>query len=130
MASDPARNSVSDYEPDSLTECDYQSGEPFSIDLLLSRVEELQRSEKLVALQKLTQKNALLQELVIEHQQQWCCTLNLLEKTHEAQFRVQQAVAQCVNKSAAAERTWLGYWGQKKQQVRGNKECATSAGWI
>jgi hypothetical protein len=71
----------------------------------LNRVEELQRNEKLVTLQKLTHENALLQELGIEHQQQWCCTLNLLEKTYEAQLRVQQAVAQCVNKSAAAERT-------------------------
>jgi hypothetical protein len=68
-------------------------------------VEELQRDEKLVTLQKLTHKNALLQDLVVEHQQQWCCTINLLEKTYEAQLRVQQAVAQCVNKSAAAGRT-------------------------
>jgi hypothetical protein len=127
MASNSACNSVSDY---SVTECDYQAGEPFSIDLLLSRVEELQRSEKLVALQKLTQKNALLQALIIEHQQQWCCTLNLLEKTHAAQLRVQQAVAQCVDKSAAAEQTWLGYWGLQRHQVGGKKERATSAGWI
>jgi hypothetical protein len=118
MASHSTSDSASDYGRNLFTVSDYQSEEPFSIDLLLSRVEELQRSEKLVALQELTRKNVLLQQLVIDYQQQWCCALNLFEKTHEARLSVQKAMEHCVNESAAAERTWLAYWGIKKEHIR------------
>jgi hypothetical protein len=72
-------------------------------------VEELQRSQKLATLQKLDRKKVLLQYLIIEHQQQWCCALNLLEKTQEAKPSMQRAMEHCVNESAAAEKTWLAY---------------------
>jgi hypothetical protein len=130
MASELSPDSSSYYGQGSFSTVDLQSEEPFSIDLLLSRVEELQRSEKLETLQKLTHRNALLQQVVIDYQQQWCCTLALLEKTHEARLSVQKAMERCVNESAAAERTWLAYWGIKKEHCKEQNDGTRYAGWI
>jgi hypothetical protein len=148
MASDLVSDSASDYRQDSFSASDYQSEEPFSVDLLLSRLEEVQRnedqvarpsltrarelrrSEELVALQKLTRRSVLLQQLIIDYQQQWCCMLNLREKSNEARVSIQRAVEDCVNKSAAAERTWLGYWGIKKEHINTATESCSTPGWI
>jgi hypothetical protein len=143
-----ASDSASDYEQDSLAVPDHQSEEPFSIDLLLRRLEqvqhnedpltlanriraeEVQRSEELAVLQKLTRRSVLLQQLIIDYQQQWCCMLNLLEKTNEAQKSVQKAVEHCVNQNAAAERAWLAYWGIKKAHMKNPAASYSSPGWI
>jgi hypothetical protein len=130
MTSKLSPDSISGYGQESFSVHDFQADEPFSIDLLLGRVEELQRSEKLEDLQKLTRRNMLLQQMVIGYQQQWCSALTLLEKTHEASVSMKKAIEQCVNESAAAERSWLAYWGIKKEHPR-KQECSPSyAGWI
>jgi hypothetical protein len=130
MASGLNTDSTSYCGQGSFSTVDLQSEEPFSIDLLLSRVEELQRSEKLETLQKLTHRNALLQQVVIDYQQQWCYTLALLEKTHEGRQSVLKAMEQCVNESAAAERTWLAYWGIRKEHHKEQNDGSRHAGWI
>jgi hypothetical protein len=144
LVSDSASDSASDYGQDSFS----ASEEPFSVDLLLSRLEqvqrnedpvarssptraqEVQRSEDLVALQKLTRRSLLLQQLIIDYQQQWCCMLNLLEKSDEARVSMQRAVEHCVSKSAAAERAWLGYWGIKKEHTNTATDNCSTPGWI
>jgi hypothetical protein len=148
MASDSASDYEQDTEQDSSAVNNPQHEEPFSIDVLLrrleevqrnedpvalanrTRAEEVQRSEELAVLQKLTRRSVLLQQLIIDYQQQWCCMLNLLEKTNEAQKSVQKAVEHCVNQSAAAERAWLAYWGIKKEHMESPMNSYSSPGWI
>jgi hypothetical protein len=129
MASHSRRDSASTYEHNSFAASDPQM-EDFSIDLLLSRVEELQRSEKLATLQKLTHRNALLRDVIIEYQQQWCCALNLLEKTQEARLSIHRAIEHCVSESAAAEKIWLAYWGIRKEHVKNPPGSSSFATWI
>jgi hypothetical protein len=51
----------------------------FSLDLLINRVEELQRLDQLEAIQNLTRRNSLLQVIITEYQRQWYCTIDLIE---------------------------------------------------
>jgi hypothetical protein len=100
----------------------------FSIELLINRVEEVQRREQLEAIQKLTLDNSLLQQLVIQYQEQWCLTVDLLEKTHEAVLLMQKALERCMEEDIAAEQDWLAFWGIGRE---GTKRSGYSpAGWI
>jgi hypothetical protein len=130
MASSSARSSVSDYAHDSFAAGHHQIEESFSIDMLLSRVEEVQRSEKLATLQTLTRRNALLQQVMLEYQQQWCCALKLLEETHHARLSVQKAMERCADESAAAEKAWLAYWGIGKVHSKSPAGGCSFATWI
>ncbi|KAF3025165.1 hypothetical protein E8E12_000322, partial [Didymella heteroderae] len=87
-----------------LKDQDETQEEIFSLDLLIDRVEELQRIDQLEAIQKLTNKNSLLQQVAMEYQRQWCCTIELLEKTQEAVLVLQRAVEHFSAESEAAER--------------------------
>ena len=102
--------------------------ETFSLDLLIDRVEELQRIDKLEAVQKLTRKNSLLQQVAVEYQRQWCCTIDLLEKTQEAILVLQRAVEHFSAENEAAERAWLASWGIERPEV--DLRTCNSAGWI
>jgi hypothetical protein len=130
MTSNLTPDSASEYGHDWFAVNDLETEETFSIDLLLTRVEELQRSEKLESLQKLSRRNTHLQQIVIEYQSQWCCALNLLEKTYEARLSIQNTIEKCVNESAVAERIWLAHWGIKKEHPNNQKEVPSYAGWI
>jgi hypothetical protein len=130
MTSNLTPDSASEYGHDCFAVNDLETEETFSIDLLLTRVEELQRSEKLESLQKLSRRNTHLQQIVIEYQSQWCCALNLLEKTYEARLSIQNTIDKCVNESAVAERIWLAHWGIKKEHPKNQKELPSYAGWI
>lgn len=79
----------------------------FSLDLLITRVEELQRLDQLEIIQELTLDNSLLQQVIVEYQRQWCCTIALLEKIQEAALELQKAVENCSAEYGAAERAWL-----------------------
>jgi hypothetical protein len=103
------------------TEDQYETQEEiFSLDLLIDRVEELQRINQLEAIQELTRKNSLLQQVAVEYQRQWCCTIDLLDKAQEAVLVLQRTVEHFSAKNEAAERAWLASWGMKdlKQTCR------------
>lgn len=102
--------------------------EMFSLDLLIDRVEELQRIDKLEAIQKLTHENSLLQEVAVEYQKQWCCTIDLLEKTQEAVLVLQRVVEYFSAENEAAERAWLAAWGIERSEV--DLQTCNFAGWI
>ncbi len=102
--------------------------ETFSLDLLINRVEELQRIDKLEAIQKLTHENSLLQQVAVEYQRQWCCTIDLLEKTQEAVLVLQRAVEYFSAENEAAERAWLAAWGIERSEV--DLRTCNLAGWI
>jgi hypothetical protein len=124
MASDCSSN----YGKGSLNTEDPILETAFSIELLISRVEDVQRREQLEAIQKLTLDNSLLQQLVIQYQEQWCWTIDLLEKTHEAVLLMQKALEHCIEEDIAAEQDWLTFWGIG---VQGTKRSGYSpAGWI
>ncbi|KAF2818272.1 hypothetical protein CC86DRAFT_309560 [Ophiobolus disseminans] len=100
----------------------------FSLDLLIHRVEELQRIDQLETLQNLTRQNSLLQDVVKEYQRRWCCTISLLEKTLEAVFSLQKAIKHFEIEREAAERVWLASWGIERPIV--DLQTYNPAGWI
>jgi hypothetical protein len=100
----------------------------FSLDLLINRVEELQRLDQLEAIQNLTRKNSLLQVIITEYQRQWYCTIDLIEKTQEALFVLQEAYQQFDKERDAAERAWLASWGIERLEV--DLQRNNPAGWI
>lgn len=108
-----------------------QSGrreEVFSLDLLINRVEELQRIDKLETIRELTRRNALLQQVVAEYQRHWCCTIDLLEKIQEAVLTLQGAVEHFTAEREAAERAWLASWGIERPEA--DLRTSNTAGWI
>jgi hypothetical protein len=100
----------------------------FSIELLINRVEEVQRRDQLEVIQRLTLDNSLLQQLVINYQKQWCWTLDLLEKTQEAVLLMQKALERCIEADIAAEKDWLAFWGIGKEHTK--RSGYSPAGWI
>jgi hypothetical protein len=100
----------------------------FSLDLLINRVEELQRLDQLETIQNLTRKNSLLQEVVTEYQRQWYCTIDLIEKTQEAVFILQEAIQHFNVETEAAERVWLALWGIERPEA--DLQTCNPAGWI
>jgi len=100
----------------------------FSIESLIKRVDEYQRRDHMETIERLTTENSLLQHVVVKYQKNWCLTIEILEKTHQAVLTLQKSLEHCINEDIAAERQWLAFWGIKK-------ECATRqnyspAGWI
>ena len=93
----------------------------FSLDLLISRVEQVQ-------LHALARDTALLQRLVVAYQRQWRWTLVLLEKTRTAVASLRNALEHCCRESVAAERAWLAFWGIQKEPS--GPGAYSPAGWI
>ena len=123
-----ASDSDSAYEQGPLNTEDTALEDVFSLDLLISRVEEIQRRDQLELIQKLSIDNSRLQHLVVAYQRQWCCTIELLEKTQEAVLLLQKTLERCFGESMTAERNWLAFWGMGQED---GKVCDYSpAGWI
>jgi hypothetical protein len=128
MTSDSDSDSDSAYEQGSPNTEDPALADIFSLDLLISRVEEMQRRGQLELLQKLSIDNSRLQHLVIAYQRQWCGTVELLGKTREAVLLLQRALERCFGESMVAERGRLAFWGIEQ---RDGKACSyRPAGWI
>jgi uncharacterized protein YbgA (DUF1722 family) len=89
----------------------------FSLDLLINRVEEIQRLDQLETIQNLTRKNSLLQDVVTEYQRQWYCTIDLIEKTQEAVLILQEVIQHFNVEIEAAERAWLASWGIQRPEA-------------
>ena len=128
MTSDSDSDSDSAYEQGSPNTKDPALADIFSLDLLISRVEEMQRRGQLELLQKLSIDNSRLQHLVVAYQRQWCDTVELLEKTQEAVLLLQRALERCFGESMVAERHRLAFWGVEQGD---GKACSyRPAGWI
>jgi hypothetical protein len=111
------------------TEDQYEThDETFSVDLLIDRVEELQRIDQLETIQELMRKNSLLQQVAIEYQRQWCCTIDLLDKAQEAVLVLQRTVEHFSTENEAAERAWLAAWGIERSET--DLRTGNPAGWI
>ena len=100
----------------------------FSLDLLISRIEELQRIDQLQAIKQLTHKNHLLQEVAVEYQKYWCRTIELLERTQDAVLELQGAIYHFSNENQAAEIAWLALWGIERPAK--DVQTQNFAGWI
>ena len=125
MTSDSDSNSA--YEQGSPNTEDPALADIFSLDLLISRVEEMQRGQ-LELLQKLSIDNSRLQHLVVAYERQWCGTVELLEKTQEAVLLLQRALERCFGESMVAERHRLAFWSVEQGD---GKACSyRPAGWI
>ena len=107
MTSDSDSNSA--YEQGSPNTEDPALADIFSLDLLISRVEEMQH-------------------LVVAYERQWCDTVELLEKTQEAVLLLQRALERCFGESMVAERHRLAFWSVEQGD---GKACSyRPAGWI
>lgn len=100
----------------------------FSLDLLINRVEELQRLDQLEAIQKLTRNNSLLQELATEYQRHRYCTIELIERLQEAISVLQEAMQEFHVARDIAERAWLATWGIERPDA--DLKTGNFAGWI
>jgi hypothetical protein len=128
VAINMASDSSSNYDKGSLNAEDLTLEPAFSIELLINRVEEVQRREQLEVIQKLTLDNSLLQQHVIHYQEQWCWTMDLLEKTHEAVLLMQKALEHCIEEDIAAEQDWLTFWGIGREGIFTNGSWAFERG--
>jgi hypothetical protein len=100
----------------------------FSIESLINRVDEIQRREQLETIQQLTLDNTLLQQLIINYQDQWCCTIDLLERSQEAVLLLQKAIEHSIQENVIAEKQWLSFWGIEKENAK--NPGYSPAGWI
>lgn len=107
---------------------DTQYDDFFSLDLLISRVEQIQRREQLERIRILTRDNALLQQLAANYQRQWIRTLLLLEKTQTAIVSLREALEHCYSENVAAEQAWLALWGIRTEAT--GSGAYSLAGWI
>ncbi|KAF3049107.1 hypothetical protein E8E11_008469 [Didymella keratinophila] len=111
------------------TEDRYETQEEiFALDLLIDPVEELQRIDQLETIQELTRKNSLLQQVTVEYQRQWCCTIDLLDKAQEAVLVLQRTVEHFSAENEAAERAWLASWGIERSGT--DLRTGNPGGWI
>jgi hypothetical protein len=121
-------DSDSDYERETQNTEPSSPMEGFSIESLIKRVDEFQRRDHMETIEKLTIENSLLQHVTVEYQKNWCMTIEVLEKTHQAVLTLQKALENCVNEDIAAERQWLAFWGIKKECT--TRQNYSPAGWI
>jgi hypothetical protein len=66
---------------------------------------------KLETLEKLTNENFLLHQLIAYYQENWGRTLGLLQKAQEALISLRSTLEKCVQEERVAERDWLAFWG-------------------
>ncbi|KAH7111850.1 hypothetical protein B0J11DRAFT_512092 [Dendryphion nanum] len=102
--------------------------EHFSIECLIKRVDEYQRRDHMETIERLTTENSLLQHVIVKYQKNWCWTIEILEKTHQAVLTLQKALEYCIDEDIAAERQWLAFWGIKKECT--TRQNYNPAGWI
>jgi hypothetical protein len=95
------------------------TGEIFSIEFLIQRVDEFRKRDQLETLEKLTAENFFLQQRILRYQEEWCFTLDMLQKAHEALLRTQNALEKCFQEQISAEREWLASWGIKREASDG-----------
>jgi hypothetical protein len=100
----------------------------FSIESLINRVDEVQRREQLETIQQITLDNSLLQQLIINYQDQWCCTVDLLEKSQEAALVLQKAIKHSIQEDVIAEKQWLSFWGIEREDTK--HSGYSPAGWL
>jgi ABC-type molybdate transport system ATPase subunit len=100
----------------------------FSLDRLISRVEQIREREQLEHIHALALDAALLQQLIATYQRQWRMTLILLEKTQMAVASLRNALEHCCRESVAAERAWLASWGIQKGSS--GPGAYSPAGWV
>ena len=74
-------------------------------------MEEFLKQDQLETLEKLTNENFLLHQLISYYQENWGRTLQLLQKAQEALMSLQTALENCFHEERAAERDWLAFWG-------------------
>jgi hypothetical protein len=96
---------------------DYGRSPPISespsseISAVIQQVEELQKSDQLKKLEKLTRENVVLQQQIIHYQKAWCAALNVRAKAHEAIQMLHASRESFAKREAIAERNWLAFWG-------------------
>jgi hypothetical protein len=98
----------------------------FSIDDLLSRVEEFQKRQQLETLERITMENSWLEFHIARHRQDNIRTMNLLREVYNVVVLMQEALEKCRLEEMKANQAWLAFWG-----VRGHPTPGVhSAGWI
>lgn len=100
--------------------------EEFSIETLIQRVEEFQRRDYLETLEKLTEENCSLQQIILRYRKYSCLTLDILEKAYEGVLVMQKVLNRCLEEERAAEQAWLIFKEEGESGWRGY----SSGGWI
>ncbi|KAH7108758.1 hypothetical protein B0J11DRAFT_449477 [Dendryphion nanum] len=121
-------NSDLDYERDTQDTKPSTPTKEFSVGSLIKRVDEYQRRDHMETIETLTTDNSLLQHVIVKYQKNWCLTIEILEKTHQAVLTLQKALEHCIDEDIAAERQWLAFWGIKKECT--TRQNYSPAGWI
>jgi hypothetical protein len=83
------------------------NSEEFSMGTLIQRVEEFQRRDYLETLEKLTEENCPLQQLILRYRKYSCLMLDILEKAYEGVLVMQKVLNKCLEEERAVEQAWL-----------------------
>jgi hypothetical protein len=96
-------DSDSDYEKGSL-DTPAIPIELLSMESLIKRVDEFQRSNHLEIIERLTVESTLLQNLILKYQKN---CMELLERTLQAALKLQEALENCINEGERAKKQYV-----------------------
>lgn len=77
---------------------------------LCRQVEEDQRMGVVKCIQELTKENAKIEQEILEHQDQLCQALHLLQQVYKATVNLEYALQLSIRKSEAIEKQLLDQW--------------------
>ena len=86
-------------------------GDDSSVESLLRRVDEFQKTAELETLDRLEKENAVLRHQVLSYQRSLRATTDLFKEAFEAVLLIQTALQTCNEEEERANRDWLAFWG-------------------
>ena len=106
----------------------YRMMSDISIESLIHQVEELERSNQIETIERLTRENALIDQLIVAYQKRWYRMMELLEQAQQALAGLQMGFEHIISEEIAAEKGCLASWGIQ----RGDSGCSrqSAGGWI
>src|SRR5687767_2988609 len=89
----------------------YRMMSDISIESLIHQVEELERSNQIETIERLTRENALIDQLIVAYQKRWYRMMELLEQAQQALAGLQMGFEHIISEEIAAEKGCLASWG-------------------
>ncbi|KAJ8992735.1 hypothetical protein HRR80_002781 [Exophiala dermatitidis] len=96
----PDSPSISNYDDDDL-----------SMEALLKRIDDFQRREELITIERLEKEISSLRYQISCHQRSLHVTFNLLQEAFDAAVLIKTALQTCDEEEEMANADWLAFWG-------------------
>lgn len=97
-------------QPDSPTISNYDDDD-LSMEALLKRIDDFQRREELITIERLEKEISSLRYQISCHQRSLHVTFNLLQEAFDAAVLIKTALQACDEEEEMANADWLAFWG-------------------